>query len=159
MHFIRETQVNNTFIYREQLQSNSQRGKYFLKIDMEHMNAFDEMLVRSFRANPSDLIKVFESAVETIYRTDYYDEMNPDMDESPRFQVQVYSGEEPKMLRELQSDSIGKLICVPGIVVSASKSNIRARRAVFNCRNCGHEKIIEVPFGLTRIIAPAICDR
>ena len=87
MHFIRETQVNNMFVYREQLQSNSQRGKYFLKVDMDHLHAFDDMLVKCFRNNPSDYIKVFESAVETIYRTDYYDEMNPDMEVSPKFQV------------------------------------------------------------------------
>jgi DNA replication licensing factor MCM5 len=133
MHFIRETQENNTFIYRDQLQSNSQRGNYFLKFNMKHLHAFDEMLVRSFINNPTELIKVFESAVETIYRNDYYDEMNPDMDASPKFQVQVFSEEKPKMIRELQSDSIGKLICIPGIVVSASKTNIRTRKAVFRC--------------------------
>ena len=131
MHFIRETQVNNMFVYREQLQSNSQRGKYFLKVDMDHLHAFDDMLVKCFRNNPSDYIKVFESAVETIYRTDYYDEMNPDMEVSPKFQVQIHSDENPKMLRDLQSDLIGKLVCLPGIIVSTSKSTIRARKAVF----------------------------
>jgi len=131
MHFIRETQVNNIFVYREQLQSNSQRGKYFLKVDMDHLHSFDDVLVKCFRNNPSDYIKVFESAVETIYRTDYYDEMNPDMEVSPKFQVQIHSDENPKMLRDLQSDLIGKLVCLPGIIVSTSKSTIRARKAVF----------------------------
>jgi DNA replication licensing factor MCM5 len=159
MHFIRETQVNNIFVYREQLQSNAQRGKYFVKVDMEHLHAFDDILVRNFRNSPNDYIKVFESAVEIIYKTDYYDEMNPDMEVSPRFQVQIHSDEHPKMLRDLQSDLIGKLISIPGIIVSTSKSSIRARKAVFNCTNCGHEKIMEVPFGLTRVIAPSICDR
>lgn len=93
--------MNNIFIYREQLQSNAQRGKYFIKIDMEHLHAFDDILVRNFRNNPNDYIKVFESAVEIIYKTDYYDEMNPDMEVSPRFQVQIYSDENPKMLRDL----------------------------------------------------------
>jgi DNA replicative helicase MCM subunit Mcm2 (Cdc46/Mcm family) len=126
---------------------------------MEHLHAFDDGLVRLFRNNPTDYIKVFESAVETIYRTDYYDEMNPDMEVSPRFQVQVHSDENPKMLRDLQSDLIGKLICIPGIIVSTSKSSIRTRKAVYTCQNCGHEKVMEVPFGLTRVISPSICDR
>jgi len=98
---------------------------------MDHLHAFDDMLVKCFRNNPSDYIKVFESAVETIYRTDYYDEMNPDMEVSPKFQVQIHSDENPKMLRDLQSDLIGKLVCLPGIIVSTSKSTIRARKAVF----------------------------
>jgi len=85
MHFIRETQVRNQYVYREQLKSNAQRGKYFLKVDMEHLNAFDDPLVTAFRNNPNSYIKVFEEAVETIYRNDYYDESNMDMEPAPKF--------------------------------------------------------------------------
>ena len=48
---------------------------------MEHIQAFDDQLVSDFRSNPTDYIKVFESAVETIYKTDFYDEENHDMEE------------------------------------------------------------------------------
>jgi len=54
---------------------------------------------------------------------------------------------------------VGKLICVPGIITSTSKSNIRARKCVYNCTNCGHEKTVELNFGLARAIAPAICEQ
>jgi DNA replicative helicase MCM subunit Mcm2 (Cdc46/Mcm family) len=54
---------------------------------MEHLQAFDDDLVKLFRSNPQDYIKVFESAVETIYKTDFFDETNPDFEPSPRFQV------------------------------------------------------------------------
>ena len=63
------------------------------------------------------------------------------------------------MIRDLQSSLVGKLICIPGIITSTSKSAIRARKAVYTCTNCGHEKVQEVAFGLSRAIAPAICDR
>jgi DNA replication licensing factor MCM5 len=85
MHFLRECQVRNQYIYREQLKSNAQRGKYFLKIDMEHLSAFDDPLVTVFRKNPSEYIRVFEDAVATIYKNDYYDENNLDMDPAPKF--------------------------------------------------------------------------
>jgi DNA replicative helicase MCM subunit Mcm2 (Cdc46/Mcm family) len=52
---------------------------------MEHLQAFDDELVANFRSNPTDYIKVFETAVEIIYKTDFYDEMNPDMESAPRF--------------------------------------------------------------------------
>lgn len=139
MHFVRECQTANTFIYRNQLQSNAQRGYYHLKIDMEHLQAFDDDLVKNFRSNPQEYIKVFETAVETIYKTDLYDETNPDLEPSPKFQVQVQSNEYPKKLRELQSDCVGKIICVRGIITSTSKTNIRARKAVYVCQKCGHE--------------------
>lgn len=63
MHFVRECQVRNTYIYREQLKANAQRQKYFLKIDMEHLVAFDDPLVTMFRNEPTDFLKVFETAV------------------------------------------------------------------------------------------------
>ena len=52
---------------------------------MEHIQAFDDQLVSDFRSNPTDYVKVFESAVGIIYKTDFYDESNPDMEESPKF--------------------------------------------------------------------------
>jgi len=85
MHFIRECQVRNSYIYREQLKNNAQRGNYFLKVDMEHLVAFDDPLVTQFRNNPNDYIKVFESAVQTIYQNDFYDETDPDLEPAPRF--------------------------------------------------------------------------
>jgi len=96
--------------------------------------------------------------VETIYRVDYYDDTNPDMDQVPKFQVQIHSDENPVMIRDLQSNLVGKLVCIPGIITSTSKTNIRARKAVYTCTNCGHEKIEEVQFGLRRTTAPAICE-
>ena len=112
----------------------------------------------SSRTSPP-ISNVFESAVETIYRNDIYDEMNPDLPESPKFQVQVSTQENPIMLRELQSNLVGKLVCVPGIVTQTQKTQIRATTAVFECVNCGHRKRQKVPFGFHGCQAPGICDR
>ena len=87
IHFVRECQVRNTYIYREQLKNNTQRGKYFLRIEMEHLMAFDDPLVSMFRRNPAKYIKIFEEAVAIIYKNDFYDESNPELEEDPRFQV------------------------------------------------------------------------
>jgi len=62
------------------------------------------------------------------------------------------------MLRDLQSNLIGKIIVIPGIITSTSKTSVRARTAVYKCQNCGNEKKVEIPLGLTRAIAPALCD-
>jgi len=159
MHFIRETQVRNTFIYREQMRSNAQRLQFYLRVNIRDLNAFDEQLHNAFATNPTEYIKVFESAIQTIYRVDYYDENNLEMEPCPKFQLQIHSDENPVMIRDLQSNLVGKLICVPGIITSTSKSNIRARKCVYTCTNCGHEKVVELNFGLARAIAPAICEQ
>lgn len=52
---------------------------------MKDLLAFDEDLYQRFRDMPVDYIKVFESAIETIYRNDIYDPTNLELEESPRF--------------------------------------------------------------------------
>lgn len=46
----------------------------------------------------------------------------------PPFEVQIRSMEDPRMLRRIESDLVGHMIVVPGIVTSASKSQIKASR-------------------------------
>lgn len=85
IHFVRECQVRDIYIYREQLKSNALRGKHFLKVEMEHLMAFDDPLVQSLRNDPETYIKIFERAVELIYQNDFYDETDPDLDPAPKF--------------------------------------------------------------------------
>jgi DNA replication licensing factor MCM5 len=87
IHFIRECQVRNTYVYREQLKNNAQRGKYFLRVDMEHLIAFDDPLVEQLRSMPNEYIKVFEDSLQTIYQNDLYDETDVDSEPSPKFQI------------------------------------------------------------------------
>jgi DNA replication licensing factor MCM5 len=85
IHFVRECQVRDIYIYREQLKSNATRGKHFLKVEMEHLIAFDEPLVHSLRTEPETYIKIFENAVALIYQNDFYDETDPNLDPTPKF--------------------------------------------------------------------------
>lgn len=85
MHFLKETQENNIFIYREQLKNNALRGNHFFRFDMGLLDAFDQQLAKNFRDYPLDHIKTFERAVEIVYRNEIFDENNPDMEESPKF--------------------------------------------------------------------------
>jgi len=43
---------------REQLQNNANKGSYFLKVDMDDLNNFDEQLALSVRNQPGEFIPV-----------------------------------------------------------------------------------------------------
>lgn len=103
MHFIRSHMDGGLFKYREQIKNNALRGQFYLRVDLRDLQTFDEDLYMTFRNNPVEYIKVFEAAIETIYRNDIYDISNPDLEEAPRFQVQFSSDENPVTLRELTS--------------------------------------------------------
>jgi DNA replication licensing factor MCM5 len=75
------------------------------------------------------------------------------------FEVQMRSLENPRMLRDLNSNLVGQLVVVPGIITSASKSQIKASKLTIKCRNCGDTKIVVVKSGLAGAFTPRICDR
>ena len=82
-HFIKTTTVRNDFIYRDQIKGNAQRGLYYLRINVRDLNAFDETLYTAFKTNPSEYIKCFENAIETLYRVEYWE--NTGLEPCPKF--------------------------------------------------------------------------
>lgn len=62
------------------------------------------------------------------------------------------------MLRDLQSNLIGQLIVVPGIITAATKTHIKAAKVVVRCSNCGHEKEVKSNAGFGTYVVPRICD-
>lgn len=77
----------------------------------------------------------------------------------PLFEVQIRSMEDPRMLRKLDSELVGQMVVVPGIITSASKSQIKGSTLSIRCRNCGDSKKIIVKSGLAGAYTPRTCDR
>ena len=63
------------------------------------------------------------------------------------------------MLRDLQSNLLNRLIVVPGIITSASKSQIKASTITFKCKNCGFQKVKQVNPGLGGVSSERRCER
>jgi DNA replication licensing factor MCM5 len=66
---------------------------------------------------------------------------------TPQWQVQITSQQNPKMIRDLSSTEIGKMIVIPGIITSTSKATIKATSLTVRCKNCGHMKVFPVKGG------------
>lgn len=104
-------------VYWEQLKANAQNEQFFLKVDMEDLINFDNRLGEAIRQQPNVYIDIFEQACYEVYK-----QTLPDGYGEPVFQIQILSYENPWMLRDLQSNLLNRLIVVPGIITSASKS-------------------------------------
>lgn len=57
-----------------------------------------------------------------MYRNHYFHLNFTEGEPVPKFQVQIHSDEQPRMLRDLQSNLIGKLVVIPGIITNASRA-------------------------------------
>jgi len=62
---------------------------------------FDERLAQDLRSNPEALIPVLETATKKVYHNNYHDTIADPDDPVPNWQVQIFSDETPKNLRDL----------------------------------------------------------
>lgn len=152
--FLREWQINQSYIYRDQIKDNVANNNYALEVDFDDINNFDSILSHQLRQKPSEFHPIFEKAVKEVYSN----LANIALETIPDFQVQIFSYENPKPLRELKSAYLNQMVTVSGIIVSASRAQIKGRKLILQCRNCRHEKVLDISNGLSYISAPRFCE-
>jgi len=153
--FIRDWTFKNSYIYREQLVANYTHNNYYLKVDIDDINNFDIKLGSLISEQPleyhQDLERATKEALSSLI-------MSMDV-EVPNFQVQLTSDQNPKALRHLKSDLLGKLVTVRGIITSANKVQLKSKKMSLECKNCGNKKIIAVGPGIPSFSIPRFCDK
>ena len=153
--FLKEWHVENSFVYREQLLHNGELENYYIKINFEDIETFDLKLSMELRSKPMYHLPLLEEAVNKLYGSI---NINKTIDELPKFQVQIVSGENPKKIRDLKSEDIGNLTKIDGIVINAGEVLIKGKEVVLECKSCGHQKHLILEHGISGIIAPSKCE-
>lgn len=147
--FLRDWTRNHAFIYRDQLISQLK----VLTIDLEDLNAFDNELFRAIKRNPDDTLLQFEAGARKAFA-----HLHPEGTVVPEFQVSLHSSQLPISLRELHSDLIGRLLVIPGIIVSATKPQVKAKTVVAQCKGCQEKITIPVAKGFSGVQLPRNCN-
>ncbi|GAM19949.1 hypothetical protein SAMD00019534_031240, partial [Acytostelium subglobosum LB1] len=147
---------DNSFIYREQLTQRYNLEQYYLEVNIEHLSQFDANLTHHLMTKPNDVIPHFERAAkEAVHKMKY----NMDITEINDIQVLFISSQEPSSIRTLKASHIARLVRIPGIVISASRTQPRPVRLVGRCRSCGHDLVVDVPPGITVSPLPLVCEK
>jgi len=155
-----------TLKYREQFQQNCGAGIYALTLNLTDLNASDdgEILAHKLHNHPTEFIPLCERALQDLYREFV---LNKDDEKVPAIQLQLTSDVDlegtfgtmkPKMIRELNSNEVEKLVVVQGIVISVKKSKHKARKVVLKCQSCESMKTLTINSGLTSAHIPGSCD-
>ncbi|KAI8890257.1 MCM-domain-containing protein [Backusella circina FSU 941] len=159
MDFIQNFRVVNNYIYRDQLHENLLTKQYFIEVDMNHLINFNADLANKLTTSPADFLPLFEDAVKECAKRILF--MNPtkvNLAEVPDCQVMLKSDANVIQIRDLNSDFIGKLVRIPGIVIGASTLSSRATQVTAMCRSCRNIKIIPITGGFSGIALPRNCD-
>lgn len=156
--FILEYRIDSQFIYRDQLRENLLIKNYFLKVEADHLIAFNEELNKKLTDDPAEMIPLFENAITDIAKRIAYlsnDEIPQDF---PTCQLILYSRANETTIRHLDSEHIAKIVRVSGIIISASVLSSRATQVQLICRTCKHTMKIKVKHGFGQIQLPPNCQ-
>ena len=125
-----------------------------LFIDLGDLSSLSEVLAREDAARSDDPNVVAAAAVQA----GSLDSSGVRKDK-PRFQLILKSDEVPKLVRELESANLEKLVCIPGIVISAALPEHKAYSVRVRCKKCNNSKDIPIRSGgKSKAMLPRTCD-
>ncbi|EGG21461.1 MCM family protein [Cavenderia fasciculata] len=146
---------NNAFIYREQLIQHFELEKYYLEVNMDHLTQFDQDLASSLLSKPNEVVPTFEMAAKEAIKMMNFAKEDKDI---PDIQVLFTSSADATAIRTLKAHQIAKIVKIPGIVISASRTQPRPLSITIKCRGCKHEKTIHISPGINTNPLPQGCD-
>jgi DNA replicative helicase MCM subunit Mcm2 (Cdc46/Mcm family) len=162
--FVKEFKQGQSFTYLEQLAGNWSQKKYFLEVYIQHLDADCPLVGHALRRRPLKFMGPCEAALQDLFvelgdlssmsevlaqeeatgnisnpavaPTSTSLDANGVRKDKPRFQLIVKSDEVPKLIRELQSSNLEKLVCIPGIVIQAALPDHKAHSIRVRCKKC-----------------------
>ncbi|CAO3608366.1 unnamed protein product [Cunninghamella blakesleeana] len=133
--------------------------QYYIEVDMSHLINYNADLANKLTNSPAEHLPLFEIAVKESAKRILFTTPGTVSDaEVPDCQVTLTSDANVIQIRDLNSNYIGKLVRIPGIVIGASTLSSRATYINIMCRSCRHVKVVPVSGGFAGITLPRVCD-
>ncbi|KAJ5702653.1 hypothetical protein N7488_010201 [Penicillium malachiteum] len=155
--FVLEFQLDNAFIYRDQLRQNVLVKRYYCDIDIAHLISYNEELAHKLTTEPADIIPLFESALRDCTRRIVFSGQRDIT--LPSHQLLLHSSASHISIRDLNATNISHLVRIPGIVIGASTISSKATEVHIRCKTCDHGETISVDGGFAGLTLPRRCGR
>ena len=161
--FIRNFREGNVFLYRERLLRGFRKREHFLEVNLRHLNAYDKVLQDLVQTYPTSYLALFELAAklalsDIVHQDSQSAHGRLGEETLPDIQVLVRSDQRPVALRRIAADDINRLLHVPGIVTSASKTRAKATTVKVRCRACKNTKELACDNAFGGVTLPRHCD-
>ncbi len=136
-NFIRSFVRGNVFIYRDQLIQNYRRNHNTLSVDLRDVANYESVLNDALQMYPSVYLPEFENAAHEVL---VMIRPEPNEDEAapiPQIQIMLKSNQTPISIRKITAVHVNRLLRVPGIVISQTKTRPKAVEITIKCKTCG----------------------
>lgn len=144
---------------REQIRTNVNASRFFVTVDMHDLASYNQALSSNLQNEPLVYYPLLEASAREYART-FYSRSFADYVSDPflAFQVMLQcANAAPSSIRDLNSSSVGKLVRIPGIVISASNVVSKPSQAFIMCKNCLSHMLIPVNSSFGGITLPRTC--
>ncbi|PHH83796.1 hypothetical protein CDD82_2668 [Ophiocordyceps australis] len=156
-NFILTFRLDNDYVYRDQLRENALLQRYYCDVNINDMIESNETLAHKLVSEPADVIPLFEAALKRCTHRILFP--HDPKAEIPDHQLLLHSDTDAISIRSLDSETISRLVRVPGIVIGASVTSSKATELTVQCRNCQHQQTVSVIGGFNGITLPRQCER
>ncbi|KAI9178829.1 minichromosome maintenance protein 5 [Blastocladiella emersonii ATCC 22665] len=156
--FIQSFNIQNTFIYREQLHQNLMMRKHFLEVHLDHLYALYPDVADRLKKSPAEMLPLFETAAARSAKKILFANTAVDDAKVPAIQVTLLSSDSITPIRDLSANIVGRLVRVTGIVIGASTLSAKATTVHLMCKSCRYVKVLPVTSGFSGIQLPRVCD-
>jgi len=150
------------FLYRDRLLQGYRKREYSLEVNLNHLNSYDKVLQDLVQTYPTSYLALFEQASKLalgdIIHQDSQELGMGGESTLPDIQVLVKSDQRSVALRRIAADDINRLLHVPGIITSASKTRAKATTVKIRCRACKNTKELACDNAFGGVTLPRHCD-
>ena len=123
-------------------------------MDLSHLGSYNDELLTQLQIFPQELMPMLEASASDALKT-----LRPAMaDDVPAFQVLLRGDMMLTSIRHVTARDVNRLVRVPGIVISATRTRPKAHKLALRCRNCGNTKFLAVGAALGGAVVPRTCD-
>ena len=141
-----------TYKYLEQIDEMMPRNSKYILVDYNDL-VIEPELERIFSKDPDRIFNAFSRAIKEALQTRFTDYAEKIKDE---VRVRLVNYPSQRSLRQINSETIGYITSVSGMVVRASEVKPLAKELIFVCPDGHHTKVIQLKGMDVKI--PIVCD-
>ncbi|CAG8941191.1 unnamed protein product [Penicillium salamii] len=157
--FVLEFQLDNAFVYRDQLRQNALVKQYYCDIDIAHLISYNEELAHELTTEPAEIIPLFEQALKECTARIVFPGQRDAIQTLPSHQLLLHSSASHISIRDLNATNISHLVRIPGIVIGASTISSKSTIIHVRCKGCDFSENITVEGGFAGVTLPRKCGR
>ena len=154
--FINDYNMNGVSVYIEKLKLVKELDQYYVIIDGRDIKKFSSTLYMYLIRYPAETILLFDKILNNIFLEKFVERSRIDTFDK-NILSRIINLDKETRVRDLNPDSINRLLSIKGIVIRSSEIYPEMKDAYFRCVNCQNSKYEQINRGSVR--EPTHCEK